>query len=235
MLDDLRAANSDGADQAAVFGIMAARNRIVLQTRDATLCAEVLARMAEADFRVSPTLVVADLYTGNGPAADAPRMRMVRRIEAAPVTLEGGMSEAYLRLRDAATHRLGGSTTRDITSVITGIFRPVLGLPVYTLREKIDRWRGEAWSRAILWDDILCTDLAERISRLEIPVHFFVGAHDLTAMPALSRAVFDRIEAPEKHFRILENSAHSPLFEEPGRARAILRGIGAAIGAEVAP
>lgn len=161
--------------------------------------------------------------------------RMVQRIEAAPVTMEDGMSEAYLRLRDAATHRLGGGTTRDMSSVITGVFLPVLGLPIYTLREKICLWRGKAWSRAILWDEILRTDLGDRVNRLEIPVHFFVGAHDLTAIPALSRELFDRIEAPEKHFHVFENSAHCPLFEEPDRARAILRGIGAKAGADLAP
>ncbi len=160
---------------------------------------------------------------------------MVRRIEAAPVSMEGGMSEAYLRLRDEATHRLGAGTTRDMTSVITGVFLPVLGLPIYTLREKISLWRGKAWSRAILWDEILRTDLATRIDRLEIPVHFLVGAHDLTAMPTLTRALFDRIDAPERQFHLFENSAHSPLFEEPARARALLRGIVAAAGAELAP
>ena len=77
MLEDLRAAVSDGADQAAVFGLMAARNRIVLETWDAALCADVLARMAKAGLHVSPTLVVADFYIGNWPAADTPRMRMV--------------------------------------------------------------------------------------------------------------------------------------------------------------
>jgi pimeloyl-ACP methyl ester carboxylesterase len=158
--------------------------------------------------------------------------RMVRRLEAAPVTMEGGMSEAYLRLRDAATHRLGGGTTRDMTSVVTGVFLPVLALPIYTLREKIDLWRGKAWSRGLLWDEILRTDLRETVTRLDLPVHFFIGAHDLTAMPALSRDYFDRIEAPVTGYHLFEHSAHSPLFEEPERARAILREIAENAGAD---
>ena len=103
-----------------------------------------------------------------------------------------------------------------------------MGLPVYTLREKIDLWRGKAWSRAIPWKDILRTDLSESVGRFEIPMHFFSDARDLTARPALSRELFDRIEAPDKHFNVFEDSAHSPLFEEAERARAILRGIIAA-------
>jgi hypothetical protein len=52
--------------------------------------------------------------------------------------------------------------------------------------------------------------------------YFFVGAHDLTANPELSRTYFDRIEAPVKGSYVFENSAHSPLFEEPERATEIL-------------
>ncbi len=77
MLDDLRGAMDEGADQGRVFSIMAARNRIILETWDADLCAGVLDRLASARMHVSPTLVVADFYTGNWPAADAPRMRMI--------------------------------------------------------------------------------------------------------------------------------------------------------------
>ncbi len=77
MLHDLRRAMSDGADLDVIFGIMAARNRIVLETWDETLCNQVLARIAAAGMHVSPTLVVADFYLGNWPAADTPRMRML--------------------------------------------------------------------------------------------------------------------------------------------------------------
>jgi imidazolonepropionase-like amidohydrolase len=76
MLDDLREAMEDGAEQARIFEIMAARNAIILRTWDEELCQATLARMARAGLHVSPTLVVADFYTGNWPSADAPRMRM---------------------------------------------------------------------------------------------------------------------------------------------------------------
>lgn len=77
MLDNLRTAMAEGVDTARIFGIMAARNRIVLDTWEEALCRDVLARLAAARVHVSPTLVVADFYTGNWPAADAPRMRMI--------------------------------------------------------------------------------------------------------------------------------------------------------------
>lgn len=77
MLTDLRDAMAGGADLPRIFEMMASRNRIILETWDNPLCDTVLARMADAGMHVSPTLVVADFYTGNWPASDAPRMRMI--------------------------------------------------------------------------------------------------------------------------------------------------------------
>lgn len=77
MLDDLRRVMAEGAELAGVFEVMAARNRIVLESWDAGLCQSVLAHLARERVHLSPTLVVADFYTGNWPAADTPRMRML--------------------------------------------------------------------------------------------------------------------------------------------------------------
>ncbi|RFU14748.1 hypothetical protein DZD18_00310 [Rhodobacteraceae bacterium W635] len=77
MLDALRTAMAEGAERGRLFEIMAARNRIILETWDAALCETMLDRMVDARMHVSPTLVVADFYTGNWPAPDAPRMRMI--------------------------------------------------------------------------------------------------------------------------------------------------------------
>lgn len=162
--------------------------------------------------------VMMDAYRARGDK------RMVERLVAAPVSDGNGMTPAYLRLRDAAMHGLGGGTTREMRSVITGVFLPVWGLRAYTLREKVNIWRGKAWSRNLLWEDVLRTDLTTQITQLDLPVYFFVGRHDLTAHPDLSRALFNQIEAPVKGFYLFENSAHSPLFEEPEKATLVLLG-----------
>jgi pimeloyl-ACP methyl ester carboxylesterase len=147
---------------------------------------------------------------------------MVRRLQEAPVDPVHGPSHAYLRLRDRAMHRLGIGTTRDMDSVITGVFFPVWRARAYTLREKINVWRGLAWSRQFLWEDFLRTDLAERVDRLEVPVHFFIGQYDYTVNPDLARGFFLGLDAPRKAFHLFPESAHSPLFEEPERARRLL-------------
>ncbi len=151
-------------------------------------------------------------------------LRMVRRLEEAPVSLSEGTSDAWLRLRDGAMHRLGVGTTREMRSVITGVALPLWRCRAYTLREKVGIWRGMARSRHHLWDEFLRTDLALRVDRLEVPVYFLIGRHDYTANHELAREFFDGLSAPAKGFYTFQDSAHSPLFEEPERGRQILRG-----------
>jgi pimeloyl-ACP methyl ester carboxylesterase len=147
---------------------------------------------------------------------------MVRKLEAAPVSMEDGLSPAWMQLRDAAMHKAGVGHTREIDSVVTGIFLPVWKVRAYTFMEKINVWRGKLWSRPFFWEDLLRDDLSARLTSLKLPVYFFVGKHDQTANPTLSRAYFDAINAPVKGFYEFENSAHSPLFEEPVLATEIL-------------
>jgi pimeloyl-ACP methyl ester carboxylesterase len=147
---------------------------------------------------------------------------MVRKLDAAPVSMEDGLSPAWMRLRDAAMHQAGVGHTRDIDSVVTGIFLPVWRVRAYTLRDKINVWRGKIWSRPFFWDQLLRDDLKTRLTTFDLPVYFFVGRHDQTANPTLSRAYFDAIEAPKKGFYEFAESAHSPVFEEPERAAAII-------------
>jgi pimeloyl-ACP methyl ester carboxylesterase len=147
---------------------------------------------------------------------------MVRKLKAAPASMEDGLSPAYLGLRDAAMHGLGIGTTRAMTSVFTGVFLPVWRCRAYTLREKVNIWRGLSFSRKFLWEDFIRTDLTSRIHTLDLPLYFLTGLYDYTANHLLARGFFDQISAPVKGFYTFQNSAHSPLFEEPRRARDIL-------------
>lgn len=157
-----------------------------------------------------------DCYRAQGDTA------MVRRLRAAPVSMAQGLSPAWLHIRDDAMHGLRVGTTRDMTSVIRGVFFLVWQCRDHTIGEKVGFWRGLAWSRRHLWDDFIATDLATRIYGLDLPTYFFTGTHDLTANHDLARAFFARIDAPVNGFYTFRASAHSPLFEEPQHASAIL-------------
>ena len=155
---------------------------------------------------------------------DNSNLKMVCKLEAAPVTMTEGITDAYRVLRDPAMHSLGIGTTHNMRSVISGIFLPSLLCPEYTLLEKVNMWRGKSRSGiSILWSDILTTDLSEQVPELKLPVYFFEGIYDYTCSYAEAKSYFEKLKAPIKGFYTFEQSAHSPLFEEPERMQQILQ------------
>jgi len=150
--------------------------------------------------------------------------RMVRRLAAARVTMTDGTPPAYLALRDRAMHSLGIGTMHDMGSVLSGVIWPHLRSRHYTPGEKINLWRGKlSGGVSALWDEMLATDIADVQTELALPVYFFHGIHDYTVSYRLAKDYFRRLKAPLKGFYTFDRSAHSPLFEEPERARRIMR------------
>lgn len=148
-------------------------------------------------------------------------LKTVRKLETAIIT--DHIPYNYLQMRDKLMHRLGVGTTRDMHSVVSGMFLPSLSCREYTLREKINLWRGKALTGVHpLWDTILVTDLTKKVNQLSIPVYFFHGIHDYTVSYALAKQFFNGIAAPIKGFYTFEQSAHSPMFEEPERMHRVM-------------
>jgi deazaflavin-dependent oxidoreductase (nitroreductase family) len=158
------------------------------------------------------------LFRANGNSS------MVRKLEAAPVTLTGGTPDAYLALRDTAMHSLGIGTTHDMKSVVTGIVWPSFTSREYTLTEKVNMWRGKSRSGvAALWKTMTTTDLSRQLTEFEIPVYFLEGVYDYTCNYAVAKAYFEQISAPVSGFYSFGQSAHSPIFEEPAKVLRIFR------------
>lgn len=148
---------------------------------------------------------------------------MVRKLEAARVTNMDGVPDAYLALRDEAMHRLGIGTTHDMHSVITGIFLASLTNREYTLGEKVKLWRAKfRYGVSFLFEKMIATDLAKEVPVLDLPVYLFHGKYDYTCSYIEAKAYFQQLKAPLKGFYTFEQSAHSPMFEEPEKARKIL-------------
>ena len=120
-------------------------------------------------------------------------------------------------------HQLGVGTTRDMKSVVTGVFLPSWFSREMTLSEKINLWRGKFSSMRLLRNTAFATDLTQQVAELALPVYFFSGAHDYTCAYPLAKAYFEKIQAPVKGFYTFEQSAHTPLFEEPDKVLSILR------------
>ncbi len=152
-------------------------------------------------------------------------INMVEKLEAAPPTTTVPLPVSYDALRDAYMHGAGIGTTREMNSVITGIFLPSWQFREYTLSEKVNLWRGKFFSRSprfSLWDKMQVADLTRQVTELEIPIYFLHGKYDYTCAYPLAKEYFAKISAPIKGFYTFDQSAHSPMFEEPEKVHQIL-------------
>ena len=121
-------------------------------------------------------------------------------------------------------HSLGIGTTHNMRSVITGLFLPSLVSPEYTLGEKLNLWRGKFHAGVgYLWESMIATDLARQVPQLGLPVYFLHGIYDYTCSYTEAKAYLEHLKAPLKGFYTFEQSAHSPMFEEPEKTLKILK------------
>ena len=129
-------------------------------------------------------------------------------------------------LRDEAMHELGVGTTREMRSVISGIFFPSLRCTAYTQPERIKIWRGKALSRDFpVTKDAIVFNALRDVPKLEIPICILAGQHDYTCCYSLQEEYFDAVDAPQKAFYRFENAAHSPIYEEYEEGKRVLEEI----------
>lgn len=154
--------------------------------------------------------------------------KMVEKFENCPIRESDEMYRKYFSssLRDTAMHELGVGTTRDMDSVITGIFFPSLRCKAYTWQERINLWRGKGLSAQFpIVNDSTHFNAFSEVPSLQIPIYFFAGQYDYTCCFDLQYEYYEQIDAPIKEFYVFENSAHSPIFEEPEEAAKLFEAI----------
>jgi pimeloyl-ACP methyl ester carboxylesterase len=153
--------------------------------------------------------------------SSAGNTKTVAKFEAYPILEDDSFVLPFFNsvLRDKSMHELGIGTMRNMTSIMTGVFYPVWMCRAYTVREKFSIWYSKFSfvNKSGLRAQVIGLDMAEEAPALEIPVYLFSGRHDLTVNHDLSGEYLKKLECPVKGFYTFENSAHSPMFEEPVR------------------
>lgn len=152
--------------------------------------------------------------------------KRIKQFEECPVRESDEMYRKYKSsmLRDLAMHELGVGTARDMDSVIKDIFFASLRCTAYTPMERINIWRGKAFvDSSKRSNDKKSFNAFEDVKEIEIPIYFLAGKYDYTCCYSLQKEYYEMLKAPMKGFYTFENSAHSPLFEEPQKGITILR------------
>lgn len=154
---------------------------------------------------------------------EANNQKMVEYFQSISLNDNNEIPEAYLKRRDASMHELGIGTMRNLRNLFKDLFLPSLYFSEYTLWEKYNLWAGKSKSGISQnWEEMARTNLIETKNDFKIPVYLFHGVYDYTCSYELSKKYFDKINSPIKGFYTFNQSAHSPLFEEPEKMNRIL-------------
>jgi len=89
----------------------------------------------------------------------------------------------------------------------------------------LDTWnevRGFADMGGLLYPQLQGVDFRTDVPRLDVPVYFVQGRHELTARSTLAEQWIAGLRAPVKRVWTFENSGHNADAEEPGRYHDVL-------------
>ena len=130
----------------------------------------------------------------------------------------------YLMIERQYVTKYGGGASHNMTSMLP-VLATLLNTKEYTISDKINYMKGSLFSLENLWEDVVKSDLNTKIDSIQIPVYVFQGVHDYQTPYAISKSFFDQLKASKKQFFSFENSAHSPILEEPKKFNTILKKI----------
>lgn len=111
-------------------------------------------------------------------------------------------------------HEAGGATVMNKTE-FECIVLPLLNSRCYTIKEKVDYVKGMKMYRTTpFYKECMKKDYRESIKQLNIPVYLISGNYDYNCPWSLVEEYYNKIEAPKKDFFLIDNAAHSPLWEQ---------------------
>lgn len=84
----------------------------------------------------------------------------------------------------------------------------------YGILDKINYLRGVAVTFSHVYQQLYNIDLRTDYPKIDVPVYFFLGRHDINAPTELAEDYFDLLEAPEKKIVWFEHSGHNPWINE---------------------
>ena len=102
------------------------------------------------------------------------------------------------------------------------VLKNVIFSTEYTLRDRVNVFRGIFRSVDALIPELVETDLFVDVPEVAVPVWFCLGRHDFEVPSALSAEYFAALKAPRKELVWFEHSAHMPNTEERDTFNAVM-------------
>jgi pimeloyl-ACP methyl ester carboxylesterase len=92
-----------------------------------------------------------------------------------------------------------------------------LAAPEYGLYDKLSWFRGVLETLDVVYPQLWQVDFRQQATRLQVPVYFLIGRHDINAPTVLTEQYYAVLEAPHKEIVWFEHSGHTPWVSESDR------------------
>jgi pimeloyl-ACP methyl ester carboxylesterase len=116
--------------------------------------------------------------------------------------------------------KTGGSEKKG--GVFTTTVLPRLDLREYTYGDIWGSIRGYKKVLSAMWPTVTDYDFVKECNKFETPYYIFQGRHDKNTPSDLVEEFYNVIDAPDKDLIWFENSAHSPMKEEPEKCKSLM-------------
>jgi pimeloyl-ACP methyl ester carboxylesterase len=87
--------------------------------------------------------------------------------------------------------------------------------PEYGLYDKVSWLRGPLDTLTHVYPQLWEVDFRTQAAKLQVPVYFLLGRHDVNAPPMLTEDYYRVLDAPHKEIVWFEHSGHGPWVSEP--------------------
>lgn len=141
--------------------------------------------------------------------------KAVKRLSGiAPVNGNYQSHDAMMTQRDYLA-KYGGGNYKERGGMVKSMLLPLLKTKEYSLMDIFSYARGGMHLSDALWGEVVACRFDETVRKLAMPVLLTIGRHDYNTPAALAETWFQTLDAPQKEWVWFEESAHSPILEEP--------------------
>jgi len=124
-----------------------------------------------------------------------------------------GMAQRYMAYMNVQNEQMTANARGE--GVSHNLLFDSLRAPEYGLLDKVNWVRGLAGVYAQVYPQLADLDLITQAPQLDLPVYLIKGRWDINALNSLAETYFKQLEAPHKELIWFEESAHTPLWDEP--------------------
>ena len=141
--------------------------------------------------------------------------KVVAKLEkGAPVNGMYPDKDAMMLQRDCLT-KYGGAEYHCREGIVKSLLIPLIKSDEYSLPELVKYARGALTLPDKLWGEVIANNFFDTASKLDVPVLITQGRHDYNTPSEIVSRWIDMLDAPAKEIVWFEESAHSPIKEEP--------------------